>query len=346
MNEAVETRLNKSRPGGWVPRDSAHIARWIRRMKHYVANQPGELVPPIAELRDLVNADPWLHAQAEAMFKEAWRHKHLTPLGQVEVRSFEEFLGLLNGIMTTAPEAYQDIPTHEPSGLIGFPINALLDWPMATQSGYHFFANALINQQFKKILDYWALFLQSPASRYVLNEPVSRLDKETLVVPWLGKAAKSEMVKVACGALGEGTNPTPGSFEQIFQCDPSAEYHGFSCWDDFFTRTFRPDVRPVSAPEDDNVIVNACESAPLQVKKGVSRSDQFWLKGQPYSLDNMLDFDDLAPRFEGGTVYQAFLSALSYHRWHSPVSGTIRKVRVVNGTYYLENQFEGFVDPQ
>lgn len=346
MNKAVETRLNKSRPGGWVPQDCAHIARWIRRIRHYVANQPTALVPPIAELRDLVNADPSLHAQAEAMFKEAWRHKHLTPLGQVEVRSFEEFLGLLNGIMTTAPEAYQDIPTHEPSGLIGFPINALLDWPMATQSGYHFFANVLINQQFKKILDYWALFLQSPASRYVLNEPVSRLDQETLVVPWLGTAAKSEMVKVACGALGEGTNPTPGSFEQIFQCDPSTEYHGFSCWDDFFTRTFRPDVRPVSAPEDDNVIVNACESAPLQVKKGVSRSDQFWLKGQPYSLDNMLDFDDLAPRFEGGTVYQAFLSALSYHRWHSPVSGTIRKVRVVNGTYYLENQFEGFVDPQ
>ncbi len=66
------------------------------------------------------------------LFKEAWRHKHLTPLGQVEVRSFEGFLGLLNGIMATAPEAYKDIPTHEPSGLIGFPINALLDWPMAS----------------------------------------------------------------------------------------------------------------------------------------------------------------------------------------------------------------------
>lgn len=28
------------------------------------------------------------------------------------------------------------------------------------------------------------------------------------------------------------------------------------------------------------------------------------------------------------------------------MSGTIRKVRIVNGTYYLENQFEGFADPQ
>lgn len=346
MNKAVETRLNKSRPGGWIPQDGAHVERWIRRIKHYVNQQPRALVPPIAELRGLVNADPALHAQAEAMFKEAWRHKHQTPLGQPEVRSFEEFLGLLNGIMTTAPEAYQDIPSQEPSGLIGFPINALLDWPMATRSGYQFFANALVNQQFKKILDYWAQFLQSPASRYVLTEPVSRLDRETLVVPWLGKAAKAEMVQVANEAVGEGPNSTPGSFEQIFECEPAADYHGFGCWDDFFTRRFRAGVRPVSAPTDDSVIVNACESAPLQVRKEVSRSDQFWLKGQPYSLENMLDFDDLAPRFEGGTVYQAFLSALSYHRWHSPVSGTIRKVRVVNGTYYLENQFEGFADPQ
>ncbi len=103
MNKAVETRLNKSRPGGWIPQDGAHVERWIRRIKHYVNQQPRAQVPPIAELRDLVNADPALHAQAEAMFKEAWRHKHQTPLGQPEVRSFEEFLGLLNGIMTTSP---------------------------------------------------------------------------------------------------------------------------------------------------------------------------------------------------------------------------------------------------
>ncbi|MFM5510524.1 phosphatidylserine decarboxylase family protein [Aeromonas rivipollensis] len=344
MNKAVETRLNKSRPGGWVPQDQAHITRWFKRLQLYVAQQPRPLVAPIAQLQGLVRSDPLLHAQADAMFKEAWRHEHLTPLGQIELKSFDDFLILLNGIMTTAPEAYQDIPSQSPSGLIGFPINALLDWPMATRSGYLFFANTLINQQFKKILGYWAQFLQSPASRYVLTEPVSRLDRETLIVPWLGQLAQAEMVQVARSALGEGANPTPASFEQIFQCNPADPHYGFGCWDDFFTRTFRPGVRPVSAPEDDSVIVSACESAPLQVKSGVSRSDRFWLKGQPYSLDNMLDFDDTAPLFDGGTVYQAFLSALSYHRWHSPVSGTIRKVRVVNGTYYLENQYEGFLD--
>ena len=53
MNKAVETRMNRARPGGWVPQDQAHIRRWIARLKHYVTQQSGPLAAPIAELRDL-----------------------------------------------------------------------------------------------------------------------------------------------------------------------------------------------------------------------------------------------------------------------------------------------------
>ncbi|MER0457599.1 phosphatidylserine decarboxylase family protein [Aeromonas caviae] len=345
MNKAVDTRHPHAHAGGWVPRDQAHVARWVQRLRQAVIRQPRPLVAPIAGLKALVEQDPLLHQQAQGMFDEAWQHEHSTPLGQVQVRSFDEFLQLLNGIMTTAPEAYQDVQTQEPAGLIGFPINALLNWPMATAAGYDFFANALVNQQLRKILGYWADFLQSPASRYVLTESVSPLDRQTLIVPWLGDVAKREMVKVAQGALGAGDNPTPERFEGIFHTAPGEEYEGFASWDDFFTRRFCPGVRPVTAPDDDSVIANACESAPLQVVTGVRRQDAFWLKGQPYSLDNLLDFDPRAAAFEGGTLYQAFLSALSYHRWHSPVSGTVRSVKVVNGSYYLANRHQGFDSP-
>ncbi|KUE78871.1 phosphatidylserine decarboxylase [Aeromonas schubertii] len=345
MNKAVEMHRNPAHAGGWMPKDQTHVERWVQRLRHAITQDPRPLVAPVAELKALVEGDPALYRQAEAMFEEAWQHQHLTPLGQVEVRSFAEFLLLLNGIMTTAPEAYQDLQTQEPSGLIGFPINALLNWPMATAAGYGFFANTLVNQQLKRVLAYWAEFLQSPASRYVLTESVSPLDRQTLIVPWLGALAKSQMVAVARGALGAGENPTPAQFEEIFHCTPEAEYEGFASWDDFFTRTFRSGVRPVSAPDDDAVIVNACESAPLQVVKRVQRQEAFWLKGQHYSLDNLLDFDPGAAGFVGGTVYQAFLSALSYHRWHSPVSGTVRSVKVVNGSYYLANRYQGFANP-
>lgn len=89
--------------------------------------------------------------------------------------------------------------------------------------------------------------------------------------------------------------------------------HGYRPWKD-------------SGPDDDSVIVNACESAPLTLKRNVAADSPFWLKGQEYSLYDMLQRDELAHTFVGGCVYQAYLSALSYHRWNAPVSGTVVKV--------------------
>jgi phosphatidylserine decarboxylase len=344
MNTEKHVMHGTARLGRWLPRDARQVERWIRKLKKSIRERPQAMVPPIVELQQMVHSDPVLSANVSLMFAEAYRFRKTTPLDwEPEVRTFEEFLVLLNAIMTTAPEAYQrgSGSAQEPAGLIGFPINALLDWPMATQFGYDVFSNTLINQQFKKILAYWSTFLVSSGSRYVLVQD----DPADDAIAWLGSQGQTEMVNVACSAVGEG--PTfRGTFSELFNCTPSDKYYGFKSWDDFFTRTFAPGVRPVSSPNDDSVIVNACESAPFALCHNVSSSASFWLKKQPYSLENMLNWDEYTPKFAGGTVYQAFLSALSYHRWHSPVSGTIKKAYVVNGSYYLESLYQGFADPQ
>ncbi|HEX3958521.1 MAG TPA: phosphatidylserine decarboxylase [Trebonia sp.] len=54
----------------------------------------------------------------------------------------------------------------------------------------------------------------------------------------------------------------------------------------------------------------------------------------------MLAGDESAGQFAGGTVYQAFLSATNYHRWHRPVAGTITAAFVQEGTYYSEADSE------
>lgn len=59
---------------------------------------------------------------------------------------------------------------------------------------------------------------------------------------------------------------------------------------------------------------------------------------------DMLGQDPLSAHFAGGTVYQAFLSAVSYHRWHSPVSGTVRRAFVRDGTYFSVPLFTGVGD--
>jgi phosphatidylserine decarboxylase len=229
------------------------------------------------------------------------------------VRDYHVMLQLFNAIMTQAPD-------FNKTGLVGFPINAILDWPMGTPGGFTAFLDSRINHQFREMLGEWARFLGSQDSVYVLNTDPRK--------GWFGEDAMEAMP----------------DFDQNFQCDPAAPYHGFTSWDDFFTREFRPGVRPVAYPDDDRVIGNACESAPYRIAHHVKARDRFWIKAQPYSLEHMLAGDSFAPQFVGGTIYQAFLSALSYHRWHSPVSGTVIKAYVQPGTYYSETLAEGF-DP-
>lgn len=339
-------KTTRIRRGGWLPYDLSRIDSWIRELKQRAEENPRDLIAPIQSFKDMVYQDPVLSGNVNSMFADAWVQRKKTPLGTPEVRSFDEFLVLLNQIMHEAPEytvCPDDKDPMDPCGLVGFPINALLNWPMGTAWGYDVFSNQLVHQQFKKILAHWSAFLITPESRYVLVE--SHTHRVPKVLAWLSEPAKREMVEVACQATENADDCESKSFSDIFVCNPDDQYYGFHSWDDFFTRVFREGLRPVADPGDWDIISNACESSPLQTPQtDVQASAQFWLKSQPYSLLDMMNFDLLAEQFVGGTVYQAFLSALSYHRWNSPVSGRVRKAFVVNGSYYLENRYEGFLN--
>lgn len=80
---------------------------------------------------------------------------------------------------------------------------------------------------------------------------------------------------------------------------------------------------------------------PKQPSINVKLVDKFWLKDNLYSLADMFGAGRygklyLAQHFEGGTVYQAFLSALFYHRWNSPVDGVIEDIYSIDGTYFFD----------
>ncbi|MFP3570703.1 phosphatidylserine decarboxylase, partial [Paraburkholderia sp. SIMBA_030] len=71
--------------------------------------------------------------------------------------------------------------------------------------------------------------------------------------------------------------------------------------------------------------------------------DAFWIKSQPYSPQEIFTAREAktARQFVGGSVYQAFLSAFNYHRWHAPVGGRVTHAYVVPGTYYSDAESEG-----
>ncbi|MDQ0313977.1 phosphatidylserine decarboxylase family protein [Amorphus orientalis] len=329
-------RPDKRRPGDWLSTDHEAIRKWIENLKAKAAGtDPGSYIQPIKDLQQVVARNGLLTAATEAMFVEAIAYARDQPTGAPAVTSWDEFLKLLNAVMTTSPEFMVDKGSDEAQGLVGFPINALLDWPMGTAAGVTVFQDAEFNAAFKKVLTHWGQFLTTEPSRYVLAEGDPSSDPPTIA--WLSEPARKQMIAVAQQPFSDP--PKDQTLENIFAVpDPSdTAYLGYTSWDDFFTRVFKEGQRPVG----DAPVVNACESAPLQVKTGVELEDNIWAKGQPYSLTDMLNGDPLAQEFAGGTVYQAFLSALSYHRWHSPVDGTIEKVVNVDGSYYLESPWEG-----
>ena len=308
--------------GQWLPSDQEFYNKWLKKvLKEAESEENQKLLPPVQALKNLIESDRYLYNVTQMMFDEIPEKYVDTPMGTPQVRNYKQMLLMLNRIIQRAPE-------FNTTGLVGTPINAILDYPMATKAGYVFFMNPKINEKLRDILNYWGKFLQTPDSTYVLN---------TSKNGWLSDYALNEMAKVADG----------DKFTTIFKCasEDREKHLGFTSWDNFFTRLFNPGIRPVQDPDDPDSIANACESAPFRIAHDLPMKAKFWIKGQPYSLIDLLHNDPLTSEFVGGTLYQAFLSALSYHRWNSPVSGTVVKAYNLYGSYYSETLPQGFENP-
>lgn len=313
---------HKFNVGKWLPSDQEFENKWVKKVyEEAKSEENNKLLPPVQALKELIESNRYIWNLFQMMFDEIPQKDVDTPAGTPQVRDYHELLLVLNRLIQRAPE-------FNTTGLVDTPINAVLDYPMGTRAGYVLFNDPRVNAKMKNILDYWGRYLQSEESSYVLNTS----DKG-----WLSPYALNEMAKEAGG----------DNFVDVFAVHSTdvKQKLGYTSWDDFFTRKFKPGIRPVASPDDDDVIANACESAPFRMAHDVPLKAKFWIKGQPYSLIDLLHNDPWTSKFEGGTLYQAFLSALSYHRWNSPVSGKIVKAYNLDGTYYGEALAQGFENP-
>lgn len=277
----------------------------------------------VEELKALVENDPQLFMQANQMLEQVPNTEPFDkdPRGIPQVRDYTAFLKAIDDVLVRAPE-YSD----KNLGIMGLPFSAIINWPIGTKSGNTFFSNQKVNDQVGKIFLEWAKFLSSDASTYSLNDSASG---------WFCQSALDSMTG---STAGNGRN----KFKDEFLCDIRKEHWGFQSWDDFFTRQFRRDARLTASPGDWNIIAHACEASPYRTVTEVHESDRFWIKGQHYSLHHMFDGHPLSASFAGGTVYQGFLNVGNYHRWHSPVDGSIKEIKHITGTYLTKLQNEGF----
>lgn len=115
--------------------------------------------------------------------------------------------------------------------------------------------------------------------------------------------------------------------------DPSR----WKTFNDFFARYLKSaDQRPIASPDDPSVVSSPADSKPQGVWKIDSNSNiagekGITLKSNVFKSIAALIGEDSAYKtaFANGTLTHTFLDVNDYHRYHFPVSGTVKEVRII-----------------
>lgn len=292
---------------GYLPHDADAIGVWLDDVRARALDTPRAAYrSAVRALAELIDSDGIVRMYVSDMISQV-------PPAYRKIASVDELLRTLGYIVQHAP-AYNP----DPKKRLFFPLSALFVYMMYTPAGEAAFRNAAFNAALRAILLEWCAFLDSPASLDVLN---------TGTYGWLSPSACEY-----------------NRLEEFVIPDRNAPHWGFASFNAFFHRQIKLERRPVAAPGDPRVIVSANDGTVFQIARQVRKNDTFWLKSQPYSLDDILDRSPTVERFVGGDVLQAFLSGANFHRWHAPVAGVVREARVVPGLMFSELHSSGF-DP-
>ncbi|MGE0588276.1 MAG: phosphatidylserine decarboxylase [Cyclobacteriaceae bacterium] len=114
----------------------------------------------------------------------------------------------------------------------------------------------------------------------------------------------------------------------------------------FFSRHLKsPDVRPITESDNNSVVVSFADSEPQGVWAIDSASNLISDDGVPVKSATLRSVSALIGEgsayqnaFAGGTFTHSFLNVNDYHRYHFPVSGVVKEVRVIQGSQPIGGQ--------
>lgn len=153
------------------------------------------------------------------------------------------------------------------------------------------------------------------SSRKSISQLTGALAKSGLSRRWVPHFAKTYNINVE-----EAEKPI-GEYETI---------------NDFFTRRLKSEARTIHPDAD--VVVSSVDAlitgmGELDATKG------FRVKGQDYTVQELLDGSEEAIKYENGRFIVLYLSPRDYHRIHTPIAGRIVKKQHVPGKVYPVNEF-------
>lgn len=125
-------------------------------------------------------------------------------------------------------------------------------------------------------------------------------------------------------------------FHQLDMSQVLEPIENFKTFNEFFYRKLKPGSRPCDSPENPKVVVSPADCR-MMAFPTIDSATQIWIKGIEFSIAKLLDDPEEAKVYEGGALAIFRLAPQDYHRFHSPVDGTITKIHNVKGQYYTVN---------
>lgn len=102
----------------------------------------------------------------------------------------------------------------------------------------------------------------------------------------------------------------------------------FTSFNDFFIRKLKPEARPICGGSE--ICVTPADGAYL-VFPSIKDVSLFSVKNQLFSLNCLLEDQQLASEYAEGSMAIARLAPFDYHRFHFPVEGIAGTPRLING---------------
>lgn len=190
---------------------------------------------------------------------------------------------------------------------------------------------------------------QTQLVRKLYTTALGRFLLRILIRPWVSKLAGAFMDSWLSKIM------IPGFVRKNnidLSCCEKTEIAKYRSFNDFFIRRIKPEMRPVDMEWD--ALISPCDGR-LSVE-AISMASRFQVKGRSYTMEELIQNEELAAQYDGGTLLLFRLTVSDYHRYHYPDSGiksgntrvagvlhTVHPIAAESRWIYSENAREYFV---
>jgi phosphatidylserine decarboxylase len=114
------------------------------------------------------------------------------------------------------------------------------------------------------------------------------------------------------------------------------ELHEYATLNDFFTRRLKKGQRPIDPTE--HALLSPVDAL-ITGMGPIEQGQLLNVKGQDYTVKELLDESPRTVNYKDGTYVVLYLSPRDYHRIHAPASGRILEKDAIAGKVYPVNDF-------